>query len=150
MNQIMDRFADKTVANELLPKHPVSINHSAASRCKSIVTMRFVESFESFADWKNDRWPGRFGYGAFGERSGQVRIAREHVIAKYIVPHRIAVVAAEPVAPAISIAPELSVSRRKLHFAGVGADSQIVMTDVQFLACLDGDDFPVAVTVGQM
>src|SRR5687767_3286844 len=52
------------------------------------------------------------------------------MILERVVPHRVAVVAAEPVAPVVPLAAELRLARLSVNLARVGANPQVAAVDV--------------------
>ena len=77
-----------------------------------------------------------------------MRVAAEIVIAENEVPHRIRVVAAEPVAPVVSTASELRLPGLGIDEPGVRLDSEIPAADVDRLAGFRRADCSTAVSVG--
>src|SRR5262249_9173906 len=78
----------------------------------------------------------------------QVRIAAQVVVGQDVVPHRIAVVAAEPVAPVVAAAAVLRLTALQVDLAGVGLDAKIATANVHDLAGLERLDLAAAVAVG--
>src|SRR5262249_41916898 len=60
---------------------------------------------------------------------GDVGVAAEVVVVEGEVPHRVAVVAAEPVAPVVLAAAVLRLAGRRLQLAGVRPDAQVVAAE---------------------
>ena len=66
-----------------------------------------------------------------------MRIAADVVIGQNVLPHRIAVVAAEPVAPIVAAAAVLRLAGLRVERAVVGADAEIAAAQVDRRAGLD-------------
>ena len=75
-------------------------------------------------------------------------VAAEIMVAEDEVPHRVRVVAAEPIAPVVSTASELRLSRLGIDAAGVRLDPKIATADVDRLAGFRRTDCSTAVPVG--
>ena len=76
-----------------------------------------------------------------------VRIAAGVAVIEGVVPDRVGVVAAEPAAPVVAIAPVLCLAGQRLEAAFCG---EIAAAETEDLAGFGGGDFPAAVAVGEV
>src|SRR5262249_26044824 len=72
------------------------------------------------------------------------------VVVEGEMPHRVAVVAAEPVAPVVATAAVLRLSRHGVEVAVIGANAQVAAGDVDGLAGLRRLDASAAIAVGDV
>jgi hypothetical protein len=66
---------------------------------------------------------------------GEVGVAAEVVLREDVVPERVGVLRAEPVAPVVAIAAELGGAALGFDLAGIEADAEVAAADEGFFAC---------------
>src|SRR5207302_6281152 len=113
------------VAVELASEQVVAVDDWAAGGREAIGHGKIVETGERFTFWKDGGRAGIDGDLLFHGRWREVRVAAEVIVVERVVPHRVRIVAAEPVAPVVALATELRIPAHRVEIACVGADAQI-------------------------
>lgn len=115
-----------------------TINHRRTCRSEAVRGVKIVEPRERFAG-REDRRGSRCDRDIL-LRIGcrEVRVAAEIVVVEDVVVHRPAVVVAEPIAPVISIAPELTLPDDRFDLAGIGPDADVAAADVDLGLRVEG------------
>ena len=154
MNYVVHGIIDKQVSREVRAKQVVSIDHNSSQR-------RPTTRLAPAGVWtvlqvavRNHAACGIHGsvrchVDPTGGRS-HVWISPDIVIGQGIEPGRIAVVAAEPVAPVIAIGPELRLARLGIDNSFVGPEAQIAAADAGFFSRLQRPDRTAAISVRGM
>ena len=83
-------------------------------------------------------------------RRREMRIAAQIMVGENVLEDRIGIVAAEPIAPVISISTELRLSGLRVDETGVGTYSNVAAADLRLHSASFRRDLAAAVAVGQI
>ncbi len=148
LNQIVKRLANEGVRFVGRPEQPiVAIDRPAASGSKPARLMKVVIPFLRRARRKHLRTPGA-DQMPDRLRRRDVRVSRQVAIVDDIVPKRVGVLGAEPIAPCVAVASELCGARFRSELPRVGAEAKVTAPDREPLSGSPASDFGAAAVTG--
>ena len=130
MHQVVHRLADERVAREGRAEQIVAIDDRAVGRGEAVGGVQIVEAGERAAARKDLGRAGLFRDVQLAVGRRHVRVAAQVVVGQHELPHRIAVVAAEPVVPVVAVAAVLRVAGLRIELARVGADAKVAAVGI--------------------
>ncbi len=134
-DQVVHGLSGKCVAVEVVTKQFVAIDHRAARGSKSIHVFEVVVAWQRAADGEYRRGAGHDRNFMASRFDRGVRISSQIVVGQRVMPHGVRVVAAEPVAPIVSVTSELCLPGLRIHECPIRTYTKIAPADLRLLAC---------------
>ncbi len=131
LDEVVEGFANKGHRFAAGEEARVAVDHAAAGGGVAARLLEAVESFFGRARGEDGRIRAAGELDASIGR-GEVRIASQVVIGQDVMPERMGILRAEPVAPVVPVATELGRATLGFDFAGVGPEAEIATADGGF------------------
>src|SRR5581483_4249734 len=151
MDQIMHRLAYEITPGKFRPEKFVTIRHDAIGRSQVIrARIGIIEALGQVAGGKYAGVVIITRQDLFGGPNGKVRIPRQIILRREIVPRWRGVFDAKPVAPIVTMPPILRLPGLRFKSAVIRAKPEIAPADIDRPARLERSNRAPAITVGAM
>ena len=150
MDQIVNRLADEGVAVEFFSQEVIAIDRQTTGRREAVRLVEVVESGERATRGKDFGGTRRNGNRMRQFRRREIWIAAHIAIAQDVVPGRIGVVAAEPIAGIVTAAAVLRAARLGVDLTGPRVVTEIAALNVDDLPSARRTNLAVAIAVGEI
>src|SRR5262249_34352532 len=136
VDEVMYWLAGKPVVGERRTEEIIAVDHDAATGGERVAKVPSpAAGIAGHVARRIGQHCRRIDTRVWG---GDVRISANVVIVERVMPHRLGVGAAEPVAAIVAVAAELRLAGLRIELAGVRTNPQITIADIINFPCLDG------------